>query len=529
MADDILILEKEYCPPIDSALFFAIISDYDLSQEPAIRELRSTLDALKTSAEAEESTAFDPSGSSNYEREGSLHDSVDRPQSWNGDALSRTEDTDLTSLSHSIDSFRLNEGAASSSDKDTLELESLSVSDKEALLGEMFPSLKPFDISYTLKKSHSSFTKAVESLLNQVFLLSEPTSDGEQHFLPKGIDAFAVPSHPGRKGKSRRRKNNTHPRRSSSTPAPLSDKSPNTPVSKWDQAKADIDFLTQRTFLSSQTITSAYHASHASLSATILALCALSPQNPYLTPSDPILSARTIDLAHHFPSLPPARLTALIHLTHPSTASAHDLALALTTSPSSSLPPILTAHYALPIPSTSPPSPTPPSPSTPLPHASALALSATAASHSRAHFSQASSLHRLSKSKPLLAGAASYYATRGQEASTSAAHYASLAADALVAAQSTGASTDLHGVSVRDGVRIARRRVEEWWASGAAEWAREGKVQGSGGYRVVVGLGRHSEGGRGRLGPAVGGMLVREGWRLEVGEGVLVVRGRARR
>ena len=78
-------------------------------------------------------------------------------------------------------------------------------------------------------------------------------------------------------------------------------------------------------------------------------------------------------------------------------------------------------------------------------------------------------------------------------------------------------------------MRIAAERVQRWWEGGAAEWAREGKIQGEGGFRVVVGVGRHSEGGRGRLGPAVGGALVRGGWRVEVGEGVLVVRGRARR
>lgn len=84
-------------------------------------------------------------------------------------------------------------------------------------------------------------------------------------------------------------------------------------------------------------------------------------------------------------------------------------------------------------------------------------------------------------------------------------------------------------MSVKDGVRIARERVEGWWQDGAAEWAREGKVQGSGRYRIIVGLGRHSEGGKGRLGPAVGGMLVREGWRVEVGQGELIVRGKARK
>lgn len=109
------------------------------------------------------------------------------------------------------------------------------------------------------------------------------------------------------------------------------------------------------------------------------------------------------------------------------------------------------------------------------------------------------------------------------------AKYNAAAADALAARQSSESGVDLHGLGVRDAVRIARERVQGWWErSGRGEWV--GTRKGGGGeFRVVTGVGRHSEGGRGRLGPAVGGMLVREGWKVEVGTGVLVVSGRARK
>lgn len=42
-------LQREYCPPIDSALFFAIISDYDLSNSESIKDIQATLDVLKNS------------------------------------------------------------------------------------------------------------------------------------------------------------------------------------------------------------------------------------------------------------------------------------------------------------------------------------------------------------------------------------------------------------------------------------------------------------------------------------------------
>jgi hypothetical protein len=49
------------------------------------------------------------------------------------------------------------------------------------------------------------------------------------------------------------------------------------------------------------------------------------------------------------------------------------------------------------------------------------------------------------------------------------------------------------------------------------------------GYRIVTGLGRHSEGGRGKIGPAVLKTLMSEGWKVEVGTGELRVTGLARR
>ncbi len=144
-------------------------------------------------------------------------------------------------------------------------------------------------------------------------------------------------------------------------------------------------------------------------------------------------------------------------------------------------------------------------------------------------FIQANAAYRKSKSKPLMGGAAAYYSSVGRDAAAGLAQHEAAAADALVAGQSNADEIDLHGVNVKDAVRITRTRVHAWWDGGAAEWARQGKVQGHGGFRVVTGIGRHSAGGKSRLGPAVGAMLVREGWKVEVGDGVVTVRGRARR
>lgn len=54
-------------------------------------------------------------------------------------------------------------------------------------------------------------------------------------------------------------------------------------------------------------------------------------------------------------------------------------------------------------------------------------------------------------------------------------------------------------------------------------------VGGGGLLKIVTGVGRHSQGGKARLGPAVGAMLLKEGWKVEFGEGFLVVLGKVRK
>jgi len=136
-----------------------------------------------------------------------------------------------------------------------------------------------------------------------------------------------------------------------------------------------------------------------------------------------------------------------------------------------------------------------------------------------------------------MSGAAAYYSQLGRDAAVHRATATSADADALVAAQSTpGVGCDLHGVSVKDGVRIARRLVEDWWraSGGRGVMGLDGRVSGRAadgggvGFRVITGVGRHSEGGVGKLGPAVARALGAEGWRVVGEEGVLVVVGKAR-
>ncbi|KAL8697323.1 MAG: hypothetical protein Q9224_002378, partial [Gallowayella concinna] len=491
--------------------------DYDLSDGAFISDVRQTLDVLKGSVPVEGDSSFDPSGSSrpdDVDESSSSQDSAERAQSWHGDVIS--EHTDSTSVSHGLHSlsFDGNIGDVLGADnevKSTIVSENtdaLSVEEKTAILQEMFPTIKAFDIAYILKKSSYDFGKAVEQLLSHAFLEGEDNNSGEQTF-KKGVDGFLEPNARGRKRKGKRKKQG---RRTSSTPAPSDVQSTHVsvPSSRWDRAKEDVDFLAQRTYLDISTIRSVYHSSGASLPSSIIALCtaSMSNPNPFIATLDSeTLAAHVAELALDFPALPYGTVKGLIQLTHPSTASAHELACAALLSPALR-PESLLPQYAPRPPS--PPSAT--SQSQPRPLAMALDTAtrqahASAAARSSA-FTQASAAYRKSKSKPLMGGAASYYSSIGRDATASLRRYEAAAADARVDSRSMAGEIDLHGVTVKDAVRIAQERVETWWEAEGQEWARAGKVMGGRGLSIVTGVGRHSEGGKGKLGPAVGAMLV---------------------
>ncbi|KAM7218111.1 hypothetical protein V8F06_006517 [Rhypophila decipiens] len=98
-------------------------------------------------------------------------------------------------------------------------------------------------------------------------------------------------------------------------------------------------------------------------------------------------------------------------------------------------------------------------------------------------------------------------------------------AQKLVEEQSrnTPLQIDLHGVTVLDGVRIAKHRVQLWWDR--LEGNRELKAKREG-FTVVTGVGRHSANGISRLRQAVGAALRNDGWKYETLTGSFRVTGR---
>lgn len=496
------------------------------------------MDALKASALEEEGSLFDPSGNS-----GNVADTEDNTcsevnESSSDPSASRSEQTDSTSLSNGLHALGLAETDTGRDANDSLDEPT-----KILLLTEMFPTASGYDIKYVLKKCNNSWDHALNELLNLAFF-----NDGEQGHTrerpsSKGIDAFSEDNgvYRGRKKKNRKKQrltdNIVNEERSTSSPG-----SPR--ASTWEQGKKDVDFIASRTKASSATISSIYHRNGASVPATIIALVEIpgriSGSTTPVSDDDPIIALHVHELSKDFPSILPTHVKGLIRLTHPSTAAAHELAKAMTSGPGGRGGLQVIPRYA------------------PLNlsddedlrkravatrsettgndaynHSDYHALAASHHNSAQQSFSQASAAYRRGRSDHLMGAAAGYYSQVGRDHAARRSEATAGAADTLVASQSTANQLDLHGVSVKDAVRIARAKTDQWDKSANRRvMGLDGRTRNDdalgGTFTIVTGLGRHSEGGRGKLGPAVGKMLLSEGWYVSFGEGMLTVTGRKR-
>lgn len=516
-------------------MFSAILFDYDLSNPESLREARDTLDSLKLTAFAEEATGFDPSGSSFKEDY-----SPDHLTSAPDTSASASGETDLTSLSNDLSHLDLSHTIAESTPQDWEKLETLDETTKATILGEIFPSLSQFTISHTLRKYQFQWKQTLDDLLNQAYF-SDNNVHEEEHGVPKGIDAFSEDHivRRGRKGKKRPKYLNVDDtRRSSSLPSDTVDAPPT--ANRWQVASKDINFIASCLRVPNKIVSPIYNKHNGSMSKTIATLLKdfLEKQTQAVS-DDPNIQINAFELGQEFPDISSNYLTALITLTHPSTSAAHDLAVALTdksTRNAGSDPLRIVPRYApLSISDDEDYSPQ----ATSRGHdASVSTVGFAAASNAaithitarQAAMAQARAAYRKSKSDHLMGGAAAYYSQVGREHAESSRQYVAAAADALVTSQSTASEIDLHGVKLEDAVRIARRRVHAWW-DGLGESKVNGRL-GAGdrarGFRIVTGVGRHSQGGRGVLGPGVTKMLKEDGWKYEAGSGVIVVTGKTR-
>jgi hypothetical protein len=522
----------------------AIVCDFSLDQPVQLQAARATFEAILEDADAEDVSGFDPSGSSGLDgmkpqNEGESESGQSMPE-WcsNTDDTSASQGVSVSELENldSSDTRLYGEGgtyeesSAPSVDYNA-QLEKLDPIAKEAALIETFPCLKPFDIKWSLRKSNGNASLAIEDLLNQVFL----EENGSRY---RGIEGFSETDLNPRQRKGKGRKARSRFTDDASSAASEVD----TPLlakidSKWDTARQDVEFISSRAQIPMQQVSTLYHSSGASVFATIRAIITAHTELKLTPKGDPNTSRQVQDLRRDFPAISFEDLIALVQLAHPSYTAAHELAEALVSRPPT---PLRTAtpirlEFRLPPPDLSDPTATKQKPygynalhpsAAPSNTASQSPLSALSSDYRTLRdiaFDQAAAAYKKSKSDPLMGGAAAYYSSVGRDLDARTRAAVSAEADAMVASQSSDGVLDLHGVNVKEAVRITRDKVLLWWAR------RELSGSPAGGYKIVIGKGTHSVGGRSKLGPSVGGMLIREGWKVEVGSGVLVVTGQVRK
>lgn len=538
-------MEKSYCPPLDPALFTAIVFDYDVTDSAQLQQLRDTLDALKLSAWEQEDLPFDPSGTSGLNSTGGLDSDpslsqADTTPSRGTDATSEFSGLSLSDKSRSTSSSQI---AYIIGPDGSLLLSGATEEDKIFYLSEMFPTTERFTIQHTLKKSNGDVDRSMDVLLNLAFFDGEqPDEEGVVVTVPKGVEGFENGDAGPKKGRKRKGKNRNGKNRDTGSPASfenepaMSDTS--FTINKWDAAQKDVDFICARTFpiLKKETVKSTYHANGASLSATIQRLANLhAPSDKTSITEDPVMTSQIEELTQDYPEITPELLFGLLRITRNSISAAHELAKAYMATPAPRSAAELIKF------TTSPPPVDVEVEEAPRRRGAGARssrgyeqISASAGYHFSTGadaLTKASAAYRRGKSDKLMGGAAAYYASVGRDHLDRAKREAAASADALADRQATWNSVDLHGISVQDAVRITSERVSDWWESlGDSKYMRGSEGDAArGGYRIITGLGRHSHDGTSRLGPAVAKMLTREGWKVEVEPGALKVVGIVRR
>ncbi|KAF2765917.1 hypothetical protein EJ03DRAFT_330589 [Teratosphaeria nubilosa] len=530
MDDTLAQLERDYCPPLDPALLSAIVLDYDLGDGVALQSVREILDQLKESALPEEAAGFDPSGTGASDEDAGASDK--RAESC---PESRTQ-TDLTSMSNGLSSLDISDDE-SLPVGDAEDLERLDEETKIELLQDVFPNrFSKYMIQHTLRKCNGKWQSCMEELLNHVYFEEAELSEG-RGIAVKGVDAFADEggNRRGRKAKAKRRRvKAADGRRSSSLPLPPADSS--APVTnKWQVAAKDVEFIADRTRIATGTVSSEYYKHGSSVSKTIGALLkATMEESKHVVTDDAAVAASAWTLGHDFPTISPEYLAAIVRLTYPSTTAAQELATALTAKPKLAGGVQIIPQYARPLLADVDAVPTPSRAAKNSIDADDLESANLANAYASARataFSQAQAAHRKAKSDRLMGGAAAYYGQVGREYNALSHAASAAAADKLANAQSTSSQLDLHGIDVQNAVRIAKEKVEDWW-DGLGESRVNGRLgvgERQTGYRIIVGLGTHSAGGKGKLGPAVTKVLAADGWKIENAGAVILVKGRPRR
>ncbi|KAJ5129589.1 Peptide methionine sulfoxide reductase MrsB [Penicillium bovifimosum] len=524
-------LEGMYCPTIDPALFAAIISDYNLAKPNEVAQLRETLDVLAASAVEQEDLPFDPTGTTTLRTSEAADSSTGEPSA---DAP-LSDITSWTSIEH-LDQAN----ADLKGSKPAYTFQGMTTAEKAQKLISMFPTITRLEAERILENCHDNLGRAMDVLLNLAFIEeTQLAGDAPQETpeevkargssIPKSVDGFHADENQNGGGKKSRKKKQQQQRK-----AQMSLQTSNTiATNKWEAGNKDIDFLSSRaSSLQREKIASAYHANSMSIGATIRTLAqAHAPKDIEEIEDDPRLLTQVGEIGHHFPGIHPTTLAGLIHITNGEVTAISELAEKLESRPALTSPSEIITFVTAPVNIDEEDEEIPPVHQSESSSGymnledSAAAASSHFAARSAA-LAQASQSARRARSNPLYGGAAAYYREVSNKERQLAMRHLAAASDQLVARQSSPDSLDLHGVSVANAVRIARERVQAWWDGlGDQKHVRGGGQHSHGGFNIICGVGLHSQDRKSHIGPAVWNMLQKEGWRVELNRGSMLVTG----
>ncbi|OAP58275.1 hypothetical protein AYL99_07365 [Fonsecaea erecta] len=511
-------LRVQYCPPLDDALFYAIVSDHKLPQDSAV--LTSILDSLKAGAIEQEDAEFDPSGTG---APAQFKEATDTSRSCPEDTFSNG----VTSITTGVSDLRWND-----SDGLGQNLDNSSTEQKTDWLRHVFPNIPKRELGSVLESHGGSLDKAVDELLNLSFLNQGLEDEPEDVPVLKSVDGFAEDALVHRKGrKKRKHRTNESSRASSASSSPY--QSDSTPTNVWATMSEDVDFICSRTKLQPQLVRSIYHFNGARLASTIRDLAIREGRAcSKLAAVDPVVDLQIAEFQSQFEHVPKSQMYGLLSLARNIPSAAQELLEAMSAPekvPTSGKLHDAAQYAPLDLNEDETPETTPTATAAMAtgPYRASAASFRMAAGQS---FEQAAAAYQRSRSDRLYGGVAAHYSEIGRERIRAAKEAKAAEADSLVAKQSSSNILDLHGVTVQDAVRIASAKTQSWWDGlGEAKYVTGGGGPARAGFKIVTGLGTHSKNRAPRIGPAVSKALMREGWKVEIGHGELMVTGKSRR
>ncbi|QQK42514.1 Smr protein/MutS2 C-terminal [Penicillium digitatum] len=539
-------LESTYCPPIDPALFVAIVSDFDLAIPTQVKQLRETLDVLNASAVEQENLPFDPTGTTNLRNSdvsgsligGSSDDATSDFTSW--PSLENHERDNSNSTSTSREAERLK------SSKLAYTFLGMTTADKAQNLISMFPTIPRLEAERILEDCHDNLSRSMDVLLNLAFIeetqiardtpqeTPKEVAKDVQTSISKSIDGFQAKENQNGGGKNSRKRKKQKQRR-----VDLVSQAMNNTTNRWEAGKKDIEFLSTRaSALQREKIASTYHENSMSLCATIRVLAqAHAPKDIHEIEDDPRLVTQVGELSHKYPEINPMTLSGLIQIANNEIPAADDLADTLARRPDLTSVSNIISFVSSPVALDNEEEEENVAPIQQTESTSDFMDFNEAAAAANSHFAarsaalaQAAQAARRARSNPLYGGASAYYRDVGNEQRQLAMRHLATASDRLVARQSSQYDLDLHGVTVANAIRIARERVQAWWDGlGDQKYVRGGGQSSHGGFNIVCGVGHHSLDRKSHIGPAVWNMLLKEGWRVELNRGSMLVTGVNRR